>query len=432
MMEAARRQISKARLPRRRGVEAEGAREGLIGVLAFLFAVRWGAWAVALILVAFGDLPTTIAATSRLLLGLTFAQILAVALYVPLLRPRVRGAIGPRWGHDDDLIALGLIDVAMVLAVLYFSGGWRTPYYHYAVSSLLVPAFLLDWRRAALLLLGFFAAYFAVISTAGQGTDGPWLHEDISSLAGILITPLLVVVVVQYLSRLMRELAEQREEARRALEENVRLQREREELAALEERSRIAREIHDGIAQSIYMLTLNLEKAADVASVDQKLGERLGKLVGLAKETLLEVRHYIFDLKPLLSGDIGLTGTIQGQVREFATVSGLPARLEVEGDERTVPLAVGSSLYRIAQEALANAYRHAGASVIDVRLAFRPGSVSLEVRDNGRGFSVDSASTGGRGLRNIRQRADELGGQVEIASDPNRGTTVRVTIPLAE
>ncbi|MFQ6019905.1 MAG: hypothetical protein ACE5KW_04035, partial [Dehalococcoidia bacterium] len=232
----------------------EAGREGLTGVLPFLFAVRWGAWAIALVLVAFGDLPGDNTRYEPLLLGLTFAQNLAATLYVPLLRPRVRGAIGPRWGPLDDLIALGLVDMAVVMAVLYFSGGWRTPYYHYAVSSLLVPAFLLDWRRAAVVLLAFFAAYLAVIATAGEGTDGPWLREDVSSLAGILITPLLVVVVVQYLSHLTRRLREQRERARRALQENVRLQKEREELAAQEERSRIAREIHDGIAQSVYML----------------------------------------------------------------------------------------------------------------------------------------------------------------------------------
>jgi signal transduction histidine kinase len=431
-MEATRRQMSKGRNPPC-GAEAgaEAGREGLTGVLAFLFAVRWGAWAIALVLVAFGDLPYDNTRHEPLLLGLTFAQILAATLYVPLLRPLVRKAMGPRWGPSDDLIALGLVDVAVVLAVLYFSGGWRTPYYHYAVSSLLVPAFLLDWRRAAVLLLGFFGAYLAVISTAGQGTDGPWLHEDVSSLAGILMTPLLVVVVVQYLSALTRRLTEQRERAEQALAENVRLQKEHEELAAQEERSRIAREIHDGIAQSIYMLTLNLEKAAEVASGDQKLRERLGKLVGLAKETLLEVRHYIFDLKPLLSGDVGLTSTIQGQIREFSTVSGLPVRLEVEGEERKVPLAVGSSLYRIAQEALANVYRHAGASTIDVHLAFCADSVSLEVRDNGCGFSINSASTSGRGLRNIHQRAGELGGHVDIASAQGQGTSVRVTLPIA-
>jgi signal transduction histidine kinase len=229
-------------------------------------------------------------------------------------------------------------------------------------------------------------------------------------------------------------LSEQRDRAQRALEENVRLQKEREQLAAQEERSRIAREIHDGIAQSIYMLSLNLEKAADVAGDDQKLGPRLKGLVALAKESLLEVRHYIFDLKPLLSGDAGLTSTIQGQIREFSAVSGLPVELQVDGEERRVPVAVGSSLYRIAQEALANVYRHAEASTIGVRLTFRSDSVSLEIRDNGRGFAMDSvqaASSGGHGLGNMYQRTSELGGQLDLTSAPGEGTTVRVIAPLA-
>ncbi len=340
--------------------------------------------------------------------------------------------IGSRWGSRDDLIALGLFDVAAVMAVLYFSGGFRTPYDEYVVASLLVPAFLLDWPRAAALLSAFYAAAFTVIFIDEGTVDGPWFHDDVPRLAGVIIPPLLVVVVVQYLSQLSLRLAQQRERARHALAENVRLQKEREELAAQEERSRVAREIHDGIAQSIYMLTLNLEKAAEVASGDRKLGERLGRLVGLAKETLLEVRHYIFDLKPLLSGDAGLITTIQGQIREFSTVSGLPAKLQVEGKERKVPLAVGSSLYRIAQEALANVYRHAEASAIDIDLVFQDESVSLEVRDNGHGFSVDEALVGGRGLRNIHQRVGELGGEVKIASVPGQGASVRVTLPIGE
>jgi len=412
--------------------QAESAREGLTGVLVFLYAVRWGAWAVALVLVAFGNLPDENTRHEPLLLGLTAGQVLAATLYLPLLRPRLRSAIGARWGPNDDVIALGVFDAAALVAVLYFSGGWRTPYYHYAVSSLVVPAFILGWRRTALLLLGFFAAYFVVISTAGQGTDGPWLHEDRGSLAGIVITPLLVAVVVRYLSGLTRRLGEQTEQARRALAENIRLQREREELAALEERSRIAREIHDGIAQSIYMLSLNLEKAAEVASGDEKLGERLGRLVALAKEALLEVRHYIFDLKPLLSGDAGLASTIQGQIREFSAVSGLPVEMEFHGEERKVPLAVATTLYRIAQEALSNVYRHADASAINVCLSFDEDSVSLEIRDNGRGFDPDSASVSGRGLRNMFQRASELGGQVEITSVPGQGASVRVNVPAAE
>ena len=432
-MEANDHQISARPSPSQAALgAAETGQQELTGVLPFLFAVRWGAWAIALIRIAFGDLPEDETRYEPLLLGLAAAQTLVATLYVPLLRPRVRRVIGSRRGLRDDLIALGIVDIVAVMAILYFSGGFRTPYDEYIIVSLLVPAFLLDWPRAAALLAGFYAAELTVISIEAGTINGPWFHGEVDRLAGILIPPLLVVVVVQYLSQLTRRLAQQRERARQALRENVRLQREREELATQEERSRIAREIHDGIAQSIYMLGLNLEKAAEVASGDQKLRERLGKLVGLAKETLMEVRHYIFDLKPLLSGEAGLTSTIKGQIREFTAVSDLPVQMEVEGDERKVSLAVGSSLYRIAQEALANVYRHAGASAIVVHLAFFDSSVSLEIRDNGRGFSVDAASTSGRGLHNMRQRAGDLGGVVEITSATGQGASVRVTLPTTD
>jgi signal transduction histidine kinase len=544
----------------------ERLRTGFANVLPFLYAVRWGAWLIAFIIVVFGDLPPENTHHEPLLLVLTFAQILAFTLYISFLRTRVRSAFGRSWGPRDDLITLGLVDVALALAVVYLSGGWRTPYYHYAVFALLVPAFLVGWHRSVLLLAGFTAAYVGILSTAGVGTGGSWLHQDTSSLAGLLITPALVVAVVQVLSQLSKRLDQEREAALRAYRETaalygvaqataeidapgelanrvvealkrmerfsavgifilrddarlclqsgfpreslpselalsererrslsnaggvvelttangigelvavpvlsqggpwgavaagfgdgraeeadlrflravaeqlslgmtkISLSRQKEELAAQEERSRIAREIHDGIAQSIYMLSLNLEKAAEAARDDARLGERLGRLVGLAKEALLEVRHYIFDLKPLLSGDAGLSSTIDSQIQEFSAVSGLPVELKVEGVERKVPLAVGSSLYRIAPEALANIYRHADATRIEACLVFDGGSVSLEFRDDGRGFAADETfESTGRGLRNIYQRAQELGGDVRVSSAPAQGTTIRVTLPV--
>ena len=399
-------------------------------VLPVLFVVRWGAWAIALIRVAFGDLPDDQTRYEPLLLLVTLAQSLATAVYVPFLRPQLPGSARVRFAAGKDLVALGLVDVAAVLAVVYFAGGFRTPYEEYIYASLLVPAFLLDRRGAALLAAGFLAAFFAVISLQAGTVDGPWFHESVSRFAALIVVPVLVVVVVQYLSELSQTLREQREQARAALAENVRLQREREELAAQEERSRIAREIHDGIAQSIYMLTLNLEKAAEVASNEPGLARRLADLVGLAKEALLEVRYYIFDLKPLLSGDVGLSATIRSQVQEFSAVSGLPVQLAVEGEERPLPLALSTSLYRIAQEALANVYRHAEASNILVRLTYGVDSVSLEVEDDGRGFEVASAGKGGRGLSSMRQRIQELGGRLDIASALGNGASLRVTLPI--
>jgi signal transduction histidine kinase len=227
-----------------------------------------------------------------------------------------------------------------------------------------------------------------------------------------------------------RQLASERETARQALEENIRLQREREGLVAQEERSRVAREIHDGIAQSIYMLSLNLETAADMAEGEPRLSERLGRLVSLAKQTLLEVRHYMFDLKPLLAGDASLSAALESQVREFTAVSGLAVEVSSQGRERRLPVAATTALYRIAQEALANVYRHAQASEIDLRLVFERGSVSLNVCDNGVGFA--GKETAGRGLGNMRQRVEELGGALEVRSEPGKGTSIKATIPMPE
>lgn len=413
------------------GVARWWARERPTGVALFLFGVRWAAWGVAAFIVNLSVLPKINVHREPYLLVITFAQNAVASLYPPLLRPRVR-ALLQRWlGREvNDILVVSLADIGLALAIVHLSGGWDSPYYLFAVSSLLVPSSILGLRSNLLLAVGFNGAYLLILATAGEGTDGPWLRAEINNLVVFLATPFLVAVVVQFLSWMTRQLAAERETAHQALAENIRLQREREELIAQEERSRIAREIHDGIAQSIYMLSLNLETAAEASPGEPNAGERLQSLVTLAKQTLLEVRHYIFDLGPLLQGDASLAAALQSQVREFATVSGLPVTMAVEGLERTLPVTAATALYRITQEALANVYRHGRASEISLRLAFAKGSVRLEVSDNGVGFTVgDDHTLSGRGLRNMRQRAAELGGRLEIASAPGQGTRIVITIP---
>ncbi len=408
------------------------ARDRPTGVALFLFGVRWAAWGVALFIVNLSVLPEVNVHREPYLLVITFAQNAVASLYLPLLRPRVRTLL-QRWlGREvNDILLVSLADVALALAIVHISGGWDSPYYLFAVASLLVPSSILGLRSNLLLALGFDGAYLLILATAGQGTDGPWLREEINNLMVFLATPFLVAVVVQFLSWMTRQLAAEQETARQALADNIRLQQEREELIAQEERNRIAREIHDGIAQSIYMLSLNLETAAEAPPGDPNAAQRLQGLVGLAKQTLLEVRHYIFDLRPLLQGDASLSAALQSQVREFTTVSGLPVTVAVEGAERPLPVATATALYRIVQEALANVYRHGRASAISLRLAFAEGSIRLEVSDNGVGFSVpDEQAKSGRGLRNMRQRAAELGGTLDIASAPGQGTRIAVVIPI--
>ena len=145
------------------------------------------------------------------------------------------------------------------------------------------------------------------------------------------------------------------------------------------------------------MLNLNLETCAELAEKgDSTLGDRLKKLVPLAKQTLLETRHYIYDLKPLLAGERALMTMVENQIKEFQTVAGIPVRLSVEGDPGEVPLNVGSGLYRILQEALANVLKHSGATEVEVRLRLPPEEAELMVWDNGKGFDGNATASGPR------------------------------------
>lgn len=212
---------------------------------------------------------------------------------------------------------------------------------------------------------------------------------------------------------------------------NAHLYAEIEALAAQAERARLAREIHDGIAQSLFMLTLNLEACQELVERDPaRLRERLELLTGVARQTLWETRHYINDLKPLLAYEQGLRQAIENQVAEFRTLSGLAVELTVEGEEAAADPAVRQALYRIAQEGLANAFKHARARRVEVALRFEAAGVGLTIADDGAGLPAGGAAQGrGLGLRHIRERATELGGRLTLVSAPGEGTRLEVWAP---
>jgi signal transduction histidine kinase len=241
--------------------------------------------------------------------------------------------------------------------------------------------------------------------------------------------------------------------------ENIHLTEQMVQLAATAERGRIAREIHDGIAQLIYMLSISTETCAaythriveaseEDAELLTPLAERLDKLVTLSKQALWETRNYMFNLKPLMSGTLTLTEMLTNQLHEFEAISGLMTHLEVEGSEEAFLedrrharkyAQAGPAIFRIVQEALTNAYKHAHATQISVHLSYLPQRIEVEVCDNGQGlpptyhsYSLEGESQrlySGHGLRGMRERAEELGGTVEITS--NAGVKVRACIPIA-
>lgn len=233
--------------------------------------------------------------------------------------------------------------------------------------------------------------------------------------------------------------------------DNIRLTEQMIELAAVAERARIAREIHDGIAQLIYMLSLNTEtcatqahRIAEASDEDAELllplATRLDTLVALSKQALWETRTYMFNLKPLLSGTMTLAQMLTNQLREFEAISGLHTQLETTIDETQQPgEQVGTAIFRIVQEALTNAYKHASASEVHVTLRQQATFIEVSICDNGRGLPVATGTNSsthaprfysGRGLQGMQERAQELGGTLEIAQQAGSGLCVRIYLPL--
>jgi signal transduction histidine kinase len=187
------------------------------------------------------------------------------------------------------------------------------------------------------------------------------------------------------------------------------------------ERTRLAGEIHDTLAQGFTSI-ITLIQASDPELRD----ERLALAVRTAKENLAESRAIIAALSPSALAS-GLLDSVRRQASRFTEETGVPAGCRVTGEPRDLPTPAEVVLLRATQEALTNVRRHAHANEVAVLLAYAPGSVRIAVRDDGRGF--DPAGPGGFGLRGMRQRAEQVGGTLTVRSDPDTGTTIELEVP---
>jgi signal transduction histidine kinase len=213
--------------------------------------------------------------------------------------------------------------------------------------------------------------------------------------------------------------------------ENARLYQQAEQLAVMEERSRLGRELHDSVTQSLYSLTLFAEvgrRAAGAGNLEQVM-DYLARLGQVAQQTLKEMRLLVYELRTAALEAEGLVTALQQRLDAVEKRAGVEGRLIVE-TQIELPAAVEEGLYRIAQEALNNALKHAVASLVTVRLRSDNDLVELEVADNGQAFDpANISNSGGLGLTSMRERAERLGGTLTIMSKPGQGTTVRASVP---
>jgi PAS domain S-box-containing protein len=215
--------------------------------------------------------------------------------------------------------------------------------------------------------------------------------------------------------------------------EHAQLHKQAEKLAVIEERQRLARELHDSVTQAIYSVTLYADAArmALAAGKQEVVAEHLQDLRSMAREAMLDMRLLIFELHPPVLEKEGLAVAVQTRLETVEARSGLHSTLHVEGQETRLPLTIEEDLYRIVQEALTNAVKHARAQQVTVRLRFGDHHFGLEVRDDGVGFDPTRVrQSGGLGLRGIEERVQHVGGQLTVNSAPDKGTVLQVEVDL--
>jgi PAS domain S-box-containing protein len=215
--------------------------------------------------------------------------------------------------------------------------------------------------------------------------------------------------------------------------ENARLYEQARTLAALEERQKLARELHDSVSQAIYGIALGTRTALKLLEMEpderEAVMQPLEYIMSLAEIALAEMRALIFELRPESLEVEGLLPALERRVEVLRARHQLDVGFVAAG-EPAVPLWVKEVLYRIAQEALHNVVKHANASRVELSLAVSDGEIALEIGDDGRGFDATAQYPGHLGLRSMRERIEGVGGRFHLDSSPGDGTRLLAVIPV--
>ncbi len=223
--------------------------------------------------------------------------------------------------------------------------------------------------------------------------------------------------------RAEEELANSREQLRNL---SIYLQSVREK-----ESTRIAREIHDELGQSLTAIQMDLSWLDTRLPQDASLKEKVQRMRHLVDTTIGSVHRISTELRPILLDDLGLTAAIEWQVQEFQKRTGVQCDARLDCKESSVDKDLATALFRIFQETLTNIARHAGASRVKVRLVEKGDELRLDVSDNGKGITPEQAGDPKSfGIVGIRERVNLWGGSVSINGKPGKGTTIRVRIPI--
>jgi signal transduction histidine kinase len=343
-----------------------------------------------------------------------------VMLVVPLALAWVPPPAIPGWPRARKLEALATLAVVAGLSVATFSS-------HHPLTYVVFPPLIwatLRFGPVGGTLAMAIAAATALVATAND--LGPFVERSIDDE---VLSTQLYLLVGSITMLILGALVSERQRAAVALADARR--REAEQAAA--ERQRIARDLHDSVSQTLFSLSLHAGIARHELSragvpAESPLGVSLAEVSELSGAALAEMRGLIFELRPDALAEDGLVAALRRHGAAVSARHGVP--VSVEGPPEPLALSddAEEQLYRIAQEALANAARHAAASRISVIVRAAADEIALSIADDGLGFDPAASYPGHLGLGTMRSRAAELGGRLEITSAPGAGTSVELAL----
>lgn len=291
---------------------------------------------------------------------------------------------------------------------------------------LLIPLILISWQYTFREVI-----YFCIFSTVAQVMVVLTAAEKLISvyypIIGMEVGKSITFLMIGYL--VSRMMATQRQQRKELLESNSKLEQHAstlEQLTVSRERNRLARELHDILAHTLSGLIIQLE--AIKALKDKKPLEAeatLDQALEVARSGLTETRRALKDLRATQLDDLGLKLAVENLARTYTSKTGIPIEFAIENNPDPLPPNVEQAIYRISQEALENATRHAHASHVWIKFLKDDNHIQLVVKDDGKGFDMNNLSDEERlGIRGMYERSIAIGGNLELDSHPGKGTSV--------
>jgi signal transduction histidine kinase len=279
-------------------------------------------------------------------------------------------------------------------------------------------------RRTGFIITGIFALITSVLLFTGLGPE--------VGLPLVFVYGVIYFLLASFIA-IIREAETAREELQKQqielLETQEALRQSELEKAVTAERSRLARDLHDSVTQSLYSLTLFSEAARHLAKEQgyKNIEQQIKQIGVIGLQALKEMRLLVYELQPPELERGGLVRALRRRLEAVEGRAGVEARVEVEEFVR-LPGSVEQELFRIAQEALNNSLKHAAAASVVVYLCQDSGCIEMEIVDDGVGFKPGQLDSGGMGLKNIRERTERLGGTMIVHSKLGEGTNIKVVI----